>query len=175
VLLAQHTGGAAGVGQFLRELVWREFAAHLIYHFPDLASRSWHPGWQGFPWCGDNDDAEAWRRGQTGEPMVDAAMREIQATGRMHNRARLIAASYLTTHLLTNWRIGLARIGECLTDWDAASNAMGWQWAAGSGPDAAPWFCLLNPATQADRFDAEGSNRRFWPEPGQAAQRPFSM
>lgn len=74
-------GGAAGVGQFLHDLVWREFAAHLIYHFPDLASRSWHPGWEGFPWRGDNDDAEAWRRGQTGEPMVDAAMREIQATG----------------------------------------------------------------------------------------------
>ncbi|MBW6506905.1 MAG: DNA photolyase family protein [Rhodobacteraceae bacterium] len=165
--------GAAGAEQFLRELVWREFAAHLMYHFPDLASRAWRPGWEAFAWRGDSADAEAWRRGQTGEPMVDAAMRELYATGRMHNRARMLAASYLTKHLLTDWRVGLAWFAECLTDWDAASNAMGWQWVAGCGPDAAPYFRVFNPATQAGRFDPDGSYRRFWLDPGQAGAEAF--
>ncbi len=154
--------GAAGAEAFRRELVWRDFAAHLMYHTPHLLTENWRAGWKDFPWRGDNADAEAWRRGMTGEPIVDAAMREMYVTGRMHNRARMIVASYLTKHLLTDWRIGAAWFGQCLTDWDAASNAMGWQWVAGSGPDAAPYFRIFNPAAQAAKFDAAGSYRRRW-------------
>lgn len=152
--------GAAGAEQFLKELVWREFAWALLYHTPHIAERNWREDWQGFPWRGDNTDAEAWRRGMTGEPFVDAAMREMYVTGTMHNRARMIAASYLTKHLLTDWRVGQAWFANCLTDWDPAANAMGWQWVAGSGPDAAPYFRIFNPAGQAEKFDADAAYRR---------------
>jgi deoxyribodipyrimidine photo-lyase len=160
--------GAAGAEKFLSELGWREFAWHLIYHHPMLATRTWREGWDGFPWRGDNADAERWRRGMTGEPFVDAAMREMYVTGRMHNRARMIAASYLTKHLLTDWRIGLQWFQGCLTDWDPAANAMGWQWVAGSGPDAAPYFRIFNPAAQGAKFDPDGAYRRRWIAEGQA-------
>jgi len=162
-------GVAAGVEKFLSELAWRDFAWHLAFHSPAILDRNWRAGWDGFPWRSDNDDAEAWRRGMTGEPMVDAAMREMYVTGTMHNRARMIAASYLTKHLLTDWRVGQAWFADCLTDWDEASNAMGWQWVAGSGPDAAPFFRVFNPAAQADRFDPDGSYRRRFIAEGQAA------
>lgn len=154
--------GNAGAETFLKELVWREFAWHLMYHYPQLDSQSWKPGWENFPWRDDNPDAEAWRRGRTGEPFVDAAMREMYVTGRMHNRARMIVASYLTKHLLTDWRVGLRWFAECLTDWDPAANAMGWQWVAGCGPDAAPYFRIFNPASQAEKFDPDQSYRRRW-------------
>ncbi len=152
--------GKAGAEAFLRQLAWRDFSYHLIHHTPEIVSRNWKPGWDRFPWRGDNGDAESWRRGMTGEPFVDAAMREMYVTGRMHNRARMIAASYLTKHLLTDWRVGLDWFAECLTDWDPAANAMGWQWVAGSGPDAAPFFRIFNPAGQAVRFDADTAYRR---------------
>lgn len=145
---------------FLKELVWREFAWHLLYHTPHIASANWRPEWDGFPWQGDNDLAERWRQGRTGVALVDAGMRQMYVTGRMHNRARMIVASYLTKHLMTDWRVGLAWFEDCLTDWDPASNAMGWQWAAGSGPDAAPYFRIFNPDTQAERFDPEAAYRR---------------
>jgi deoxyribodipyrimidine photo-lyase len=161
--------GSRGAGKFLSELVWRDFAWHLMFHTPHLASRNWRDGWEGFPWRGDNADAESWRRGRTGEPLVDAAMREMYVTGRMHNRARMIAASYLTKHLLTDWRVGQAWFSECLTDWDPAANALGWQWVAGSGPDAAPWFRIFNPATQAARFDPLGRFRHAWLAEGDPA------
>ena len=154
--------GNPGAETFLKELVWREFAWHLMHHYPQIASRNWKPDWDAFPWRGDSAEAERWRRGQTGEPVVDAAMREMYVTGRMHNRARMIVASYLTKHLLTDWRIGLDWFAECLTDWDPAANAMGWQWVAGSGPDAAPFFRIFNPATQAEKFDPEARYRRRW-------------
>lgn len=154
--------GDPGAETFLKELVWREFAWHLMHHYPEIASRNWKPDWDRFPWRGDSAEAERWRRGQTGEPVVDAAMREMYVTGRMHNRARMIVASYLTKHLLTDWRIGLDWFAECLTDWDPAANAMGWQWVAGSGPDAAPFFRIFNPATQAEKFDPEARYRRRW-------------
>jgi deoxyribodipyrimidine photo-lyase len=160
--------GAAGAEKFLSELVWREFAWHLMYHQPKIATENWREGWEGFPWRGDSDDAERWRRGMTGEPFVDAAMREMFVTGRMHNRARMVAASYLTKHLLTDWRVGQRWFAECLTDWDPASNAMGWQWVAGSGPDAAPYFRIFNPSTQAEKFDPDGAYRRRWIAEGQA-------
>lgn len=147
--------GQAGAEHFLKELVWREFAYHLVYHTPHIVSANWKADWAGFPWRDDNADAERWRRGMTGEPFVDAAMREMYVTGTMHNRARMIAASYLTKHLLTDWRVGLAWFADCLTDWDPASNAMGWQWVAGCGPDASPYFRIFNPATQAEKFDPD--------------------
>ncbi|SOC13170.1 deoxyribodipyrimidine photo-lyase [Rhodobacter sp. JA431] len=154
--------GATGAEHFLKELVWREFAWHLMSHFPNLAQENWRSEWNSFPWRGDNDDAERWRRGMTGEPLVDAAMRELYVTGRMHNRARMIAASYLTKHLMTDWRVGLKWFEDCLTDHDPAANAMGWQWVAGCGPDAAPYFRVFNPASQAEKFDKNGAYRRRW-------------
>ncbi len=160
--------GARGAEHFRKELVWREFAYHLMHHFPHILHRNWREEWDDFPWAGDNPRAEAWRRGQTGEPFVDAAMREVYVTGRMHNRARMIVASYLTKHLLTDWRIGAAWFAEVLTDFDPASNAMGWQWVAGSGPDAAPYFRVFNPSGQAEKFDSDGKYRRKWIAEGQS-------
>ena len=154
--------GAAGAEHFLKELVWREFAYHLMHHSPHILTRSWREGWDDFGWRGDNKDAERWRRGMTGEPFVDAAMREMYVTGRMHNRARMIVGSYLTKHLLTDWRVGQAWFADCLTDWDEAANAMGWQWVAGCGPDASPYFRVFNPAGQAEKFDGDGRYRRRW-------------
>lgn len=154
--------GGAGPEHFLKELVWREFAYHLLYHTPRIETANWREAWDAFPWRDDNADAERWRRGMTGEPVIDAAMRQMYVTGYMHNRARMLAASYLTKHLMTHWRVGEAWFRDCLTDWDPASNAMGWQWAAGSGPDAAPYFRIFNPATQAEKFDPEGAYRHRW-------------
>jgi deoxyribodipyrimidine photo-lyase len=151
--------GRSGAEHFLKELVWREFAYHLLYHTPEIASRNWRAEWDDFPWRNYNPDAERWRQGRTGEPFVDAAMREMYVTGTMHNRARMIVASYLTKHLMTDWRVGLAWFEDCLIDWDPASNAMGWQWAAGSGPDAAPYFRVFNPETQAEKFDPKRTYR----------------
>lgn len=161
-VMAARQAGNPGAEAFLRQLGWRDFAWHLLYHFPALERDNWRPEWHGFGWRGDNDDARAWARGRTGVEVVDAAMRELYVTGRMHNRARMIVASYLTKHLLTDWRIGLRWFADCLTDWDAASNALGWQWVAGSGPDAAPYFRIFNPDGQAARFDAAGRYRAHW-------------
>ncbi|WP_128513713.1 cryptochrome/photolyase family protein [Tabrizicola thermarum] len=152
--------GSAGAESFLRELGWREFSYHLMHHTPQITRSNWKPEWDGFPWRGDSPEAERWRRGMTGEPFVDAAMREMYVTGTMHNRARMIVASYLTKHLMTHWKLGLDWFADCLTDWDPAANAMGWQWVAGSGPDAAPFFRIFNPAGQAEKFDAEARYRR---------------
>ncbi|MGO4909834.1 deoxyribodipyrimidine photo-lyase [Pseudorhodobacter sp. W20_MBD10_FR17] len=157
-MLALHEG-RAGAEHFLKELVWREYAYHLLHHSPHITTRNWRETWDGFGWRGDNEDAERWRRGMTGEPFVDAAMREMYVTGTMHNRARMIAGSYLTKHLLIDWRVGQQWFAECLTDWDVAANAMGWQWVAGSGPDAALYFRVFNPETQATKFDAKAVYR----------------
>ncbi len=151
--------GAQGAETFLKELVWREFAYHLMHHTPHITHANWKPEWDDFPWQGDSKNAEYWRRGLTGEPFVDAAMREMYVTGRMHNRARMIVASYLTKHLMTHWKIGLDWFADCLVDWDPASNAMGWQWASGSGPDSAPFFRIFNPATQVEKFDPRAEYR----------------
>ncbi len=158
-------GAGPGAEAFLRQLAWRDFAWHLLHHAPRLERAAWRPGWDRFPWHGDNRSAELWRRGRTGVALVDAAMRELYVTGTMHNRARMVAASFLTKHLLVDWRVGADWFRECLIDWDPASNALGWQWVAGSGPDAAPFFRVFNPETQAARFDPEGSYRaRFLAE-----------
>ncbi|MXU66586.1 cryptochrome/photolyase family protein [Oceanomicrobium pacificus] len=157
--------GTKGAEKFLSELGWRDFAWHIHHSFPALAEENWSDGWDNFPWREENDDAEAWQRGLTGEEMVDAAMRELYVTGRMHNRARMLVASYLTKHYLVHWRVGLRWFEHCLIDWDPASNGMGWQWVAGSGPDAAPYFRVFNPALQAEKFDPKGSYRRLYLDP----------
>ncbi len=166
--------GHKGAETFLKELAWRDFAHHLVFHTPQITSRNWRPEWDDFPWRGESEDAERWRRGLTGEPFVDAGLREMYVTGTMHNRARMIVGSYLTKHLLTDWRVGLTWFEECLIDWDPASNAMGWQWVAGSGPDAAPYFRIFNPATQAEKFDKGAAYRQRFiaelaPRPGREA------
>ncbi|MBO9472227.1 deoxyribodipyrimidine photo-lyase [Shimia sp. R10_1] len=156
--------GAVGAEHFLKEVVWREFAWHLLWHFPQLPHANWRDGWDQFEWSEDPDHPhfQAWCRGRTGVAVVDAAMRELYITGKMHNRARMIVASYLTKHLRMHWKLGLKWFAECLIDWDPASNAMGWQWVAGCGPDAAPYFRIFNPDTQADKFDPEKTYRRRW-------------
>jgi len=149
---------------FLKELVWREFAYHLVFHTPHIVSRNWREEWDRFPW--NTDEAHphvvAWKQGRTGIPFVDAAMREMYVTGVMHNRSRMIVASYLTKNLMSHWKIGERWFADCLIDWDPASNAMGWQWAAGSGPDAAPYFRVFNPVTQLDKFDRDGVYQKSW-------------
>ncbi|MCW1951668.1 MAG: DNA photolyase family protein [Octadecabacter sp.] len=160
--------GKSDAETFCKELVWREFAYHLAHHTPRIIDQNWKEGWNAFPW-NDQDTAEviAWKQGRTGVPFVDAAMREMYVTGTMHNRGRMIVASYLTKHLLTHWKVGQAWFADCLTDWDPASNAMGWQWSAGSGPDATPYFRVFNPVTQLDKFDRAGGYVRRWIAEGQ--------
>lgn len=162
--------GKPGAETWLKELVWREFAYHLAWHTPRIVRDNWRPEWDGFPWNTDEDDPQviAWKQGRTGIPFVDAAMREMYVTGKMHNRARMIVASYLTKHLLSHWRIGQKWFEDCLTDWDPASNAMGWQWAAGSGPDATPYFRVFNPETQVTKFDPDGTYLHRWIAEGQS-------
>lgn len=167
--LAALAQGKQGAEAFLRQLAWRDFAHHLMYHNPHILDRNWRSQWDGFPWNTDPDHPHVtgWKQGRTGIRLVDAAMREMHVTGRMHNRARMVVASYLTKHLLTHWRIGQDWFAEHLTDWDPANNAMGWQWVAGPGPDAAPYFRIFNPDTQAKKFDPDGTYVRRWIAEGQ--------
>ena len=159
---ARHEG-KPGAETFLKELVWREFAYHLMHHTPRILDQNWKQDWDAFPWnSAKTDHARAWQQGRTGIEFVDAAMREMYVTGRMHNRGRMIVASYLTKHLMTHWRIGQAWFEDCLIDWDPAANAMGWQWSAGSGPDATPYFRVFNPVTQLDKFDANRDYVSRW-------------
>jgi deoxyribodipyrimidine photo-lyase len=160
--------GKSDAETFCKELVWREFAYHLAHHTPHIIDRNWKDGWDNFPWnTEDTPEVLAWKQGRTGIPFVDAAMREMYVTGTMHNRGRMIVASYLTKHLMSHWKIGQAWFEDCLTDWDPASNAMGWQWSAGSGPDATPYFRVFNPVTQLDKFDRSGNYARTWIAEGQ--------
>ena len=162
--------GKRGAETFLKELVWREFAYHLMHHTPRLLTEAWREEWSAFPWKQDGEAKEvtAWKRGRTGIRFVDAAMREMYVTGRMHNRARMIVASYLTKHLLTDWRIGQKWFEDCLIDWDPANNALGWQWTAGSGPDASPFFRVFNPETQLEKFDPDRAYVSRWIAEGRA-------
>ncbi|WP_299933136.1 deoxyribodipyrimidine photo-lyase [uncultured Pelagimonas sp.] len=156
--------GNPGAETFLKELLWREFAGYLLWHSPDMQTKAWRPEWRGFKWNTDPDHPHfiAWSQARTGVPLVDAGMRELYVTGTMHNRVRMIVASYLTKHLRMHWRLGQAWFADCLTDWDAASNAMGWQWVAGCGPDASPYFRVFNPDTQRDKFDKGGRYVQRW-------------
>ncbi len=152
-----HAAAAApGADAFLRQLGWREFSSHLLHHFPDLPGREFRPAFRDFPWRKDPEALRAWRRGRTGYPMVDAGMRQLRRSGWMHNRARMIAASFLAKNLLVDWRAGQNWFWDNLVDADLANNAVGWQWAAGCGPDAAPYFRIFNPALQGRRFDPRG-------------------
>lgn len=153
---------AAGIEKFLSELMWREFAWHLLIDFPKMEEACWRPEWETFPWQKQGAGLQDWHRAETGVALVDAGLREMWLTGRMHNRVRMVVASWLTKHQLVDWRAGLAHFADCLTDWDPASNAMNWQWVAGCGPDAAPYFRIFNPERQAEQFDPDGKYRRRW-------------
>lgn len=166
---ARLSGEAAGqsddIEKFYSELGWREFAYHLLFHVPDLATRNYQPKFDAFPWQEDPAGLTAWQKGQTGYPIVDAGMRELWQTGFMHNRVRMIVASFLIKHLLVDWRLGEAWFWDTLCDADPANNAASWQWVAGSGADAAPYFRIFNPVTQGEKFDPAGEYvRRFIPE-----------
>jgi len=169
--------GKAGAETFLKELVWREFSYHLAFHTPQITTRNWRSEWDAFPWNTDPDTphVRAWKQGRTGIEFVDAAMREMYVTGRMHNRARMIVASYLTKHLMTNWKIGLDWFADCLADWDPAANAMGWQWSAGSGPDATPYFRVFNPVSQLQKFDPRHRYADRWIAEGRKRPDPLAL
>lgn len=148
---------------FLKELGWREFAYHCLFAFPDLATRNWRQAFDRFPWPDVDQDAfDAWTAGRTGIPLVDAGMRELWATGTMHNRIRMVTASFLTKNLLIHWKLGEDWFWDTLVDADPASNPFNWQWVAGSGFDASPYFRIFNPERQRERFDADDAYIKRW-------------
>lgn len=147
---------------FLNELIWRDFYQMILWHFPHVVTTSFKPDYDKIVWRNNNDEFNAWCDGKTGYPIVDAGMRELNATGYMHNRVRMIVASFLTKHLLIDWRWGEAYFAKKLLDYDLAANNGGWQWAAGSGCDAAPYFRIFNPYLQTKKFDPELKYIRKW-------------
>jgi deoxyribodipyrimidine photo-lyase len=153
---------SAGAEAFSRELGWREFSYHLLHHFPTLPEQPFRPEFQDFPWLKDQAALTRWQQGQTGCPIVDAAMRELWHTGWMHNRARMVTASFLVKDLLAPWQDGEAWFWDTLVDADLANNAASWQWVAGCGADAAPYFRVFNPVLQGQKFDSEGDYVRRW-------------
>jgi deoxyribodipyrimidine photo-lyase len=153
---------------FVRQLIWREFAHHLLFHFPHTPLEPLRPEFRAVPWRRDERKWKAWTRGSTGYPLVDAGMRQLWRTGWMHNRVRLVAASFLVKHLLIPWQEGAKWFWDTLVDADLANNTLNWQWVAGCGADAAPFFRVFNPAAQARKFDPEGAYVRRW-APGPSA------
>lgn len=150
---------------FRRQLAWREFSYYLLYHFPDLHEQNFNRKFDRFAWDSNSELLLKWQRGQTGIPFVDAGMRELWKTGTMHNRVRMVAASFLTKNLLQHWHHGRDWFADCLVDADLANNCAGWQWVAGCGADAAPYFRIFNPVSQGQKFDPDGTyTRRFVPE-----------
>ncbi len=147
---------------FRRQLAWRDFAHHLLFHFPHTAAEPLRPEFLRFPWRFNETTFRAWTKGRTGYPLVDAGMRELWHTGWMHNRVRMVVASFLVKHLLISWQEGAAWFWETLVDADLANNTLGWQWAAGCGADAAPYFRIFNPTLQAQKFDPDGDYIRRW-------------
>jgi deoxyribodipyrimidine photo-lyase len=147
---------------YLNELIWRDFYAMILYHFPKVETEAFKSQYDQIPWRNNKNEFEAWCKGQTGYPIVDAGMRELNNTGYMHNRVRMIVASFLTKHLLIDWRWGEAYFAEKLLDFDLASNNGGWQWAASSGCDAAPYFRVFNPELQTKKFDPDLKYIRKW-------------
>ncbi len=159
---------------WLRQLIWREFAHHLLYHFPHTDREPLRSEFREFPWRPPEPEAlAAWQQGRTGYPLVDAGMRELWQTGWMHNRVRMVVASFLVKHLLIDWRVGAAWFWDTLVDADLPNNTLGWQWTAGCGADAAPYFRIFNPMTQARKFDAEGHYVRRWVPELAALESPF--
>tara|TARA_B100000035_G_scaffold302828_1_gene300810 strand:- start:576 stop:1523 length:948 start_codon:yes stop_codon:yes gene_type:complete len=153
---------AGSIDKFLSEIGWREFCYHLLFHFPTMPDEAFNPKFSFFPWDEDPERLVAWQQGQTGYPIVDAGMRELWQTGFMHNRVRMVVASFLTKHLLLNWRAGEEWFWDCLLDADIASNACSWQWVGGSGADASPYFRIFNPIAQGEKFDQAGAYTRRW-------------
>jgi len=152
---------------YLNELIWRDFYSQILHHFPHIVKESFRKKYDDIDWRNNKEEFEAWCQGKTGYPIVDAGMRELNTTGYMHNRVRMIAASFLTKHLLIDWRWGEAYFAQKLLDYDLASNNGGWQWASGSGTDAAPYFRIFNPWTQQDKFDKHKAYIKNWiPEYG---------
>jgi deoxyribodipyrimidine photo-lyase len=147
---------------FLNELIWREFYMMILWHFPRVVDQSFKPQYDNIRWLNDEQHFEEWCRGYTGYPIVDAGMRQLAQTGYMHNRVRMIAASFLTKHLLTDWRWGEQWFADKLLDYELASNNGGWQWAAGTGCDAAPYFRVFNPWLQTQKFDPQQEYLRRW-------------
>lgn len=147
---------------YLNELFWREFYAMILWHYPDVVKNSFKPAYDKIPWRNDKDEFEKWKAGKTGYPIVDAGMRELSQTGYMHNRVRMITASFLTKHLLIDWRWGEAWFAEKLLDYELSSNNGGWQWSAGSGCDAAPYFRIFNPSEQQKKFDPKAKYIKKW-------------
>ena len=167
-----------GVEKFLSELGWREFCRHLLHDHPGLATDNLQTSFDGFPWKRDAKALVAWQRGRTGYPIVDAGLRELWHSGVMHNRVRMVVASFLVKHLLIDWREGEAWFWDTLVDADAGSNPANWQWVAGCGADAAPYFRVFNPQLQGERFDPDGTYVRRWlPElkdlPAKLIHRPW--
>ncbi len=193
---ADRGGSSRDIEKFLSELGWREFSYHLLHHYPDLATKNLQQRFDDFPWRSDAASMEAWQRGQTGYPFVDAGMRELWHTGWMHNRVRMVVASFLIKHLLIDWRRGEQWFWDTLVDADPANNTASWQWVAGSGADAAPYFRIFNPVLQGETFDPDGSyvrqwipklqtcptssstsrgsrQRQYWPTPGSSSEKPI--
>lgn len=152
----------AQADKFVAEIGWREFSTHLLHQFPYMTERAFRPEFDAMPWRTDAEGLTAWKKGRTGYPLVDAGMRELWATGWMHNRVRMVVASFLVKHLLIDWREGEAWFWDTLVDADLASNVQNWQWVAGSGADAAPYFRIFNPVAQGEKFDAAGRYVRLW-------------
>jgi len=159
---APGAGLARDAAAFLRQLGWRDFAHHLLWHFPHTVAEPLREQFIVFPWSDDPEGLAAWQRGATGYPFVDAAMRSLWSTGWMHNRARLVAGSFLVKDLLLPWQAGAAWFWDTLVDADLADNTLGWQWVSGCGADAAPYFRIFNPVTQGRRFDPDGAFVRRW-------------
>jgi deoxyribodipyrimidine photo-lyase len=147
---------------YLRQIAWREFSYHLLVQHPHTPNEALRPEYRSFPWCVNSERLEAWIRGRTGYPLVDAGMRELWHTGWMHNRVRMLAASFLVKHLMIPWQEGAAWFWDRLVDADLANNTMGWQWSAGCGADAAPYFRIFNPVIQGEKFDPDGDYVRRW-------------
>jgi deoxyribodipyrimidine photo-lyase len=156
------SGAGDGRRVFVNELVWREFYAHVLFHRPTVLRHAFVPAFESLPWADDEAGVAAWRAGRTGYPVVDAGMRQLAASGWMHNRARMITASFLTKHLLTDWRVGEAWFMQTLVDGDVASNNGGWQWSASTGTDPQPYFRIFNPILQGRRHDPDGAYVRRW-------------
>jgi deoxyribodipyrimidine photo-lyase len=159
---AERPAVSGDADKFLSELGWREFCRHLLFDVPDLATRNLQPSFDGFPWRHDEAALKAWRRGQTGYPIVDAGMRQLWHTGVMHNRVRMVVASFLVKHLLIDWREGEQWFWDTLVDADAGNNPANWQWVAGCGADAAPYFRIFNPVLQGEKFDPDGTYVSHW-------------
>ncbi len=157
-----HPGLAEAAECYLRELAWREFSYHLTHHFPQTALQNLRPAFDEFEWHNNNEWLRRWQEGTTGYPIVDAGMRQLWTTGWMHNRVRMIVASFLTKHLLIAWQEGAKWFWDTLVDANLANNTMGWQWSAGSGADAQPYFRIFNPMTQSERFDPKGLYIKKW-------------